>query len=169
MTDLVPNRSGKPRVLFLCTGNSCRSQMAEGWARELLGDRLEAYSAGTSPHGLNPDAVEVMREAGVDISRQFSKTVNELPVDSFDLVVTLCDEASQSCPQLPGAHRVVHVPFDDPPRLAAAEASYERGLDHYRRVRDEIRRFVESLPQWLETPSGGPTAIQTPAGTHLAR
>jgi arsenate reductase len=139
--------SPKPKVLFLCTGNSCRSQMAEGWARKLHGDRLEPYSAGLEKHGLNPAAVAVMREAGVDISRQTSKTLQELgPVD-YDLVVTVCEDADQNCPVLAGRVRKIHVGFDDPPRLAQSAATKEEALQHYRRVRDEIRAFVETLPE----------------------
>ena len=134
----------KPRVLFLCTGNSCRSQMAEGWARALRGDRLDAYSAGTSPHGLNPLAVRAMREARVDISHHVSKRPEEIGVD-FDLVVTVCGHADEHCPQFAGA-RVVHVGFDDPPKLAAGAASDDEAMPHYRRVRDEIRAYIETLP-----------------------
>jgi arsenate reductase len=137
------------RVLFLCTGNSCRSQMAEGWARALRGGAVEAQSAGTDPHPLNPLAVAAMAEAGVDISGQRSKAVGELAADAFDVVVTVCDSAREACPYLPGAKRLVHVGFDDPPRLAAGATSVEEAMPHYRRVRDEIRRFVESLPQAL--------------------
>ncbi|CAN5795502.1 arsenate reductase ArsC [soil metagenome] len=135
------------RVLFLCTGNSCRSQMAEGWARALKGDRFEALSAGTNPHGLNPLAVRVMAEAGVDISRQRSKHLNEFAGGMPDVVVTVCDSAHEACPIMPGATRVVHRGFDDPPRLAAGAESEEEALGHYRRVRDEIRGLVETLPE----------------------
>jgi arsenate reductase (thioredoxin) len=134
------------RMLFLCTGNSCRSQMAEGWVRQLKNGQIEAYSAGIEAHGLNPDAVRVMAEAGVDISDQRSKLVNELQGMDFDYVVTVCDNASRSCPSFPGRAVVVHVGFDDPPRLAASAATEEERLAPYRRVRDEIRAFVEMLP-----------------------
>ena len=134
------------KILFLCTGNSCRSQMAEGWARHLKGDQIEAYSAGIETHGLNPDAVRVMAEAGVDISGQRSKHIGELREIDFDYVVTVCDHAHHSCPVFPGKARVVHVGFDDPPRLAAAAKTEEERLAPYRRVRDEIRAFVETLP-----------------------
>ena len=137
---------GKLKVLFLCTGNSCRSQMAEGWARALQGDRLEAFSAGIETHGLNPRAVKVMAEAGVDISGHKSKTVADLPTKEFDFVVTVCDHAHESCPLFPGKTRIVHVGFDDPPRLAQDAKSEEEALTHYRRVRDEIKAFVETLP-----------------------
>ncbi len=135
----------KAKVLFLCTGNSCRSQMAEGWARKLRGDLIEPYSAGIETHGLNPHAVRVMTEAGVDISKQFSKTVASLGEIRFDLVVTVCGHAHENCPVFPGPTRVLHVGFDDPPMLAAAESDEEKALDHYRRIRDEIRDFVEAL------------------------
>ncbi len=140
----------KVKILFLCTGNSCRSQMAEGWARHLKGDVIEPYSAGIEKHGLNEKAVRVMAEAGVDISGQQSRLVSELPVQDFDYVVTVCDHAHESCPLFPGTARVVHRGFDDPPRLAAGAASEEEALEPYRRVRDEIRAFVETLPDALE-------------------
>lgn len=139
----------KLRVLFLCTGNSCRSQMAEGWARYLKGDVIEAYSAGTKTHGLNPNAVKVMAEAGVDISRHESKTLDSLTGVDFDWVVTVCDNANEACPVFPGKTRRHHVSFDDPPRLAANARSEEEALSHYRRVRDEIREFVEHMPDNL--------------------
>jgi arsenate reductase len=136
----------KLRVLFLCTGNACRSQMAEGWTRHLRGDVLEPYSAGIEPHGLDPRAVQVMAEVGVDISAQRSKHVDELRDVPLDHVVTVCDQAHESCPVFPGRTRVVHVGFDDPPRLAQDAKTEEQSLRHYRRVRDEIRAFVERLP-----------------------
>jgi len=142
----------KLKVLFLCTGNSCRSQMAEGWARHLKGDVIEPYSAGVETHGLNPQAVQVMAEAGVDISGYQSKHVDELKDVDFDYVVTVCDHAHESCPMFPGRTRVVHVGFDDPPRLARAARTPEEAMDIYRRVRDEIGAFVETLPEGL---SGG--------------
>jgi len=141
--------SEKLKVLFLCTGNSCRSQMAEGWVRALKGDEIEVYSAGVERHGLNPDAVAVMRELGVNISGQRSKTVDELPAVEFDYVVTVCDNARESCPIFPAKVRRVHRSFDDPPRLARHVASREEALGHYRRVRDEIRDFVTTLPESL--------------------
>ena len=141
----------KLKILFLCTGNSCRSQMAEGWARALKNDVIEAYSAGIETHGLNPSAVKVMAEAGVDISRQRSKKVDELDTVDFDYVVTVCDNAHESCPLFPGKTKVVHVGFDDPPRLAREAKTDEEKMDCYRRVRDEIRAFVEMLPEWLSS------------------
>ena len=140
----------KIKLLFLCTGNSCRSQMAEGWARALKGDVVEARSAGIEVHGLNPNAVKVMAEAGVDISTHFSKNVSDLMDINFDYVVTVCGHAHETCPMFPGKAKVVHVGFDDPPKLAAAAKTEDEALEHYRRVRDEIRAFVEGLPGALE-------------------
>lgn len=139
----------KLKVLFLCTGNSCRSQMAEGWARRLKGNEIEAYSAGIETHGLNPHAVKVMAEAGVDITNHRSKHLDELRDVPFDYVVTVCDQAHESCPLFPGKTKVIHVGFDDPPRLAKDAKSKQEALDGYRRVRDEIRTFVETLPESL--------------------
>ncbi|HND54672.1 MAG TPA: arsenate reductase ArsC, partial [Pirellulaceae bacterium] len=134
----------KPKILFLCTGNSCRSQMAEGWARYLLADRVEPYSAGIEAHGMNPNAMRVMLEAGVDISTQSSKLASSLADVRFDLVVTVCGHADENCPAFLGRARVVHVGFDDPPKLAKTAANEDEALGHYRRVRDEIRQFVET-------------------------
>lgn len=142
----------RPRVLFLCTGNSCRSQMAEGWARALKPDAVEAFSAGTNPHGMNPLAIRAMAEAGVDISGYASKRPEDLGVE-FDYVVTVCDDASESCPIFPARTRVVHVGFDDPPRLASDAKSDDEAMRHYRRVRDEIKAFVQTLPGSLTTRS----------------
>jgi thioredoxin type arsenate reductase len=152
----VPDAEGRLRVLFLCTGNSCRSQMAEGWAHALKSDRVEAYSAGTSPHGLNPMAVRAMAEAGVDISGHTSKRPEQIGVE-FDVVVTVCDSAHEACPVFPGA-RVVHAGFEDPPRLAKNARSDEEAMAHYRRVRDEIRAFVLTLPGSIATAAGHPGA-----------
>jgi arsenate reductase len=139
----------KLRVLFLCTGNSCRSQMAEGWAKALKGDLIAAYSAGTATHGLNPDAVRVMAEAGVDLSSHRSKNVSDLLGETFDVVVTVCEHAHEHCPVFPGQARIIHRGFDDPPRLAADATTEETRLAPYRRVRDEIRAFVEGMPDNL--------------------
>lgn len=136
----------KLKVLFLCTGNSCRSQMAEGWANNLKGDEIEAYSAGIETHGLNPNAVLVMAEAGVDISHHRSKRLNDLEEVRFDYVVTVCGHAHETCPIFPHEATVIHRGFDDPPRLARDSATEAEALKHYRRVRDEIRAYVESLP-----------------------
>lgn len=138
------------RILYLCTGNSCRSQMAEGWTRHLKGEIIQAFSAGVEVHGLNPHAVTVMAEAGVDISRQVSKHVREFSNTDLDAVITVCDHARESCPYFPTRARMVHVGFDDPPALAREVAEKGGGadarLDCYRKVRDEIRAFVEALP-----------------------
>ena len=142
--------ASKRKVLFLCTGNSCRSQMAEGWARTLKGDEIEAYSAGLTPKGLDPRAVRVMAEVGVDLGKHRSKHAADLEGIAFDLVVTVCGHADENCPAFPGTTRVVHVGFDDPPRLAQNADSEEEALAHYRRVREEIHRFVENLPESLD-------------------
>lgn len=148
----------KLNVLFLCTGNSCRSQMAEGWARSLKSELIEPYSAGIEKHGLNPHAVQVMSESGVDVSQHTSKTLADLQNVRFDYVVTVCGHAHETCPIFPGDAEVVHVGFDDPPKLAAREAEPAKALEHYRRVRDEIRAFVATLPEAFDrqsTPNAG--------------
>jgi arsenate reductase len=123
--------------------------MAEGWARQLKGDTLEVYSAGTESHGLNPNAVKVMAEAGVDISGHWSKSLSELNGITYDYVVTVCADADKNCPVFSGGAVKIHRGFDDPPRLARDAATEEEALSHYRRVRDEIRAFVETLPESL--------------------
>lgn len=143
--------TSKLKVLFLCTGNSCRSQMAEGWARALKSDVIEAYSAGIETHGMNPNAIRVMAEAGVDITGQHSKKADELMDVPFDVVVTVCGHANETCPLwLGNKARVVHVGFDDPPKLAKTAKTEEEALGHYRRVRDEIRAFVSNIENRLE-------------------
>ena len=139
----------KMKVLFLCTGNSCRSQMAEGWVRKLKADVIEPYSAGIEKHGMNPHAVKVMAEAGVDIANQYSKTPADLGPIAFDYVVTVCGHANEHCPIFPGPAKVVHVGFEDPPRLTKDLPDGEPKLDVYRRVRDQIRDFVKTLPEGL--------------------
>ena len=141
--------SNRLKVLFLCTGNSCRSQMAEGWVRHLKGNIIEPYSAGIEKHGLNPLAVKVMAEVGVDIHRQKSKVVADLPTMEFDYVVTVCGHAHETCPYFPGKAKVIHIGFDDPPKLAESAETEEEALTHYRRVRDEIRAFVKTFPDGL--------------------
>jgi len=138
------------KILFLCTGNSCRSQMAEGWARHLKRGVIEPYSAGIEPRRLDRRALSVMAEAGVDISAQRSKHVDELRDVAFDYVVTVCGHAHENCPAYLGKSKVVHVGFDDPPQLAATARTEDEALAHYRRVRDEIRAFVETLPDALD-------------------
>ena len=144
----------KFKILFLCTGNSCRSQMAEGWTRKLKGDRIEVYSAGVEIHGLNPNAVKVMAEAGVDISNHHSKRVDEFRDIELDAVITVCGHAHETCPYFPPRCKVLHVGFDDPPKmareLAAKGEGRERQLDCYRKIRDEIRAFVEKLPESID-------------------
>jgi arsenate reductase len=150
---MAETSTGKIKLLYLCTGNSCRSQMAEGWTRHLKGDVIEAYSAGIETHGLNPNAVKVMAEAGVDISGHRSQLLSEFEDTDFDYVVTVCSHAHETCPFFPAQARVLHVGFEDPPRLArelaAAGADEEAQLDCYRRARDQIRDYVLSLPQSL--------------------
>ncbi|MBI9017150.1 MAG: metalloregulator ArsR/SmtB family transcription factor [Phycisphaerae bacterium] len=141
----------KIKVLFLCTGNSCRSQMAEGWARYLKGDVIESFSAGIETHGLNSNALKVMAEAGVDISGHKSQLLSEFDDIEFDYVVTVCGHANESCPVFNGKTKVVHVGFDDPPRLAKEAKNEQEALDCYRRVRDEIKNFVETLPESLNS------------------
>jgi arsenate reductase len=143
----------KLKILFLCTGNSCRSQMAEGFARHFRGDTIDAYSAGTDPHGMNRLAVQAMSEAGVDISHGRSKHVDELKAGTFDYVITVCGHAHETCPIFPGKTKVVHVGFDDPPRLArdANAKRDDEALPHYRRVRDEIKAWIATLPQSLSS------------------
>ncbi len=136
----------KISILFLCTGNSCRSQMAEGWARALRSTLIEPYSAGIEKHGMNPYAIKVMAEAGVDISGQHSKLLAELGDIAFDLVITVCGHAHEQCPLFPGKTTVAHAGFDDPPTLAKECHSEEEKLAVYRKVRDEIKAFVETLP-----------------------
>ena len=140
----------KIRILFLCTGNSCRSQMAEGWTRALKGETFEAYSAGIETHGLNPNAVRVMAEAGVDISGQKSQNISEFRGMDFDYVVTVCGHAHENCPFFPGKAKVVHAGFQDPPKMALEVEGEQEKLDCYRRVRDDIRAFVSKLPDNLE-------------------
>jgi len=139
----------RPRILFLCTGNACRSQMAEGLARAHLGAAFEVHSAGTRPHGVDPRAVTVMAEKGIDLRDHRSKHVDDLHGLDFDWVVTVCDRAAEACPVFPGAARRLHRGFEDPPRLAEAAASEAEALAPYRRVRDQIEAFVRSLPETL--------------------
>ncbi len=137
------------KILFLCTGNSCRSQMAEGWTRELKGNVIAPYSAGIIKTRLDPHAITVMAEIGVDISGNYSKEVHEIMEIPFDYVITVCDHAKESCPLFPGQTKTVHCGFDDPPSLTAGMPDGEEKLNVYRRVRDEIRNFVESLPEYF--------------------
>ncbi len=145
----------KLKILFLCTGNSCRSQMAEGLAGALKSGVIEAYSAGTEPRGVDPLAVKVMAEIGIDISGRRSKHVDEFAGTEFDFVITLCGHAAEHCPVFPGRTKVVHHGFEDPPTLAKSAANQEEALAIYRRVRDEIKDFVERMPESIEEKPGG--------------
>jgi len=136
----------KMKILFLCTGNSCRSQMAEGWTRLLKGDRFDAYSAGVQPKPIDPLAIKAMAEAGIDISEQKSKDVDVFGNMEFDYVITLCDNARESCPYFPAKTKLIHQGFADPPKLAEEAKNEEEAMAPYRRVRDEIKAFVETLP-----------------------
>lgn len=136
-------------IMFLCTGNSCRSQMAEGWGKHLKGSKYNFYSAGTKRHGMNARAIQVMKEAGVDILNHQSKTTDELPDVTMDYVFTVCSDAHETCPYFPGS-KVIHVGFDDPPRLTKEMENEDQILDVYRRVRDEIKDFVENIEKYTE-------------------
>jgi arsenate reductase (thioredoxin) len=139
----------KKSVMFLCTGNSCRSQMAEGFARKYWGHEFNVYSAGTKKHGMNDRAIKVMKKAGVDISSHYSKTVGELPKMNFDYVVTVCEHAKESCPYFPGG-KIVHVGFQDPPALTKEMTNEAEILAVYRRVRDEIESFMKEMKMSLD-------------------
>lgn len=141
----------KMKVLFLCTGNSCRSQMAEGFAKHFHSELIESHSAGITKHGLNPMAVKAMSEVGIDISQHSSKTVEELASKDFDLVVTVCGHANETCPNILSDAKILHVGFDDPPKLAKEEKSEAEGFKHYQRVRDEIGEFIKDLPSHLHS------------------
>ena len=144
----------KSKLLFLCTGNSCRSQMAEGWTRHLKGELIEAYSAGIETHGLNPHMVKVMAEVGVDVTSQKSENIRDFADTQLDVVVTVCGHAHETCPVFPANCKVVHSGFPDPPKmakeLAEQGASEDEQLECYRKVRDEIKSYVESLPRSLQ-------------------
>lgn len=141
------NEKSKLKILFLCTGNSCRSQMAEGWARHLKGDRWEVWSAGVETHDLDPYAIQVMDEVGIDISHHQSTHVKEVLDIPFDYVITVCDHARESCPLFPKPVKKIHKNFDDPPFLAKSAKTEEKVLGIYRRVRDKIRKFITNLPE----------------------
>jgi len=143
----------KLKLLFLCTGNSCRSQMAEGWTRHLKGELIEAYSAGIETHGLNPHMVKVMAEVGVDVTSQKSENIRDFSDTQLDVVVTVCGHAHETCPVFPANCKVVHSGFPDPPKMAKELAeqggSEEAQLDCYRKVRDEIKEYILTLPESL--------------------
>lgn len=134
----------KKNILFLCTGNSCRSQMAEGFTKKYWEHEFEVYSAGTKKHGMNERAMKVMKEAGIDISSHYSKTVEELPKVNFDYIVTVCDHAHENCPYFPGG-KIVHVGIQDPPALTKEMTNEGEILAVYRRVRDEIEVFIKDM------------------------
>lgn len=137
----------KIKILFLCTGNSCRSQMAQGWAEFLKSDSIEAYSAGIMPCYVHPKAIEVMAEAGVDISNNSSKHISELAGIEFDYVITLCDSVNEHCPVLPGRTKHIHQSFTDP---TAVIGTIEDVMKAFRKTRDKIKIFVETLPDSLK-------------------
>jgi len=152
---------GKPRVLFVCTGNSCRSQMAEGFTRHLKADQIEAHSAGVAPKGVDSRAIKAMAEVSIDISKQGSKSLDEMRHIEFDYVITLCDNAQKTCPTFPAKTRVMHVGFEDPPGLAANAKDEQEAMGHYRRIRDQIKAFVDKLSQaFLEEESGSDAGQQ---------
>ena len=139
----------RPRILFLCTGNACRSQIAEAWSRHLRASKIEAHSAGISPGGLDPIAIRIMKESGIDLTRQSAKGIADVAGIPFDYVIAVCDNAWRNCPPFPPNTRVLAAIFDDPPGVASNAHSEEEVLGHYRRVRDEIRKYVEGLPEQL--------------------
>ena len=139
----------KMKILFLCTGNSCRSQMAEGWARHLKSDFIQPFSAGIEAHGLNLNAIKVMKEEGVDITQQKSQRIEEVETIPFDVVITVCGHADENCPVFSCSTTVVHRGFDDPPKLAKTAKTEKEALGYYRRVRDEIKAYIETLPEGL--------------------
>jgi arsenate reductase len=139
----------KLRLLFISAGNSCRNQMAEGWTRHLLGDRFTVSSAGFVRLGVNPSAIRVMAEAGVDISQQQSNLMDEVPIQEYDLIVTLCGHHDEKCHLATGHSARLHFGFDDPEKLAADAGTEEEALQHYRRVRDEIHDFIADLPAFF--------------------
>jgi arsenate reductase len=144
----MPESNEKIKVLFLCTGNSCRSQMAEGWAQHLKSDVIDAYSAGIRPIGVSSRAIKTMAEAGVDISTHTSKSIDDLGDVDFDYVVTLCDNAAQNCPIFPGKAKVIHKPFKDP---YFATGSEEQVMAEFRKVREQIKAFIETIPASLKS------------------
>ncbi len=154
----MPETQDRPeprrKILFLCTGNACRSQMAEGWARALKGDEFDAFSAGVSPCYVHPLAVRVMREAGVDISGQYSKHVDDLDGIAFDYIVTLCDYADAACPPRPDHGKRIHRPFEDPILAMGTESEI---VAKFRSVRNQIREFVKWMPWNLEAAAGPDT------------
>ncbi|KAA3640477.1 MAG: arsenate reductase ArsC [Proteobacteria bacterium] len=139
----------KKNILFLCTANSCRSQMAEAWLRHLKPTQFNAYSAGIEQHGLNAIAVQVMAEVGIDMSNHHSKSLDDLADVHFDFVFTVCSHAHETCPYFPGSAQVIHKGFADPPKLAESLSKQSEILDCYRRVRDDIKTFVNHIETFL--------------------
>lgn len=134
----------KKNIMFLCTGNSCRSQMAEGFARKYWGHEYNIYSAGTKKHGMNERAIKVMKEVSVDLSSHYSKTTDELPKIHFDYIFTVCNSAKENCPYFSGG-KIIHVGFEDPPALTKNLDNEEEILKIYRRIRDEIEVFIKDI------------------------
>ncbi len=145
----MEDKGKRMRVLFLCSGNSCRSQMAEGWTKKLKGKVIDAYSAGIERHGIDASAAAVMKEVGIDISGNRSKTMEDLQGIDFDYVITLCGYASENLPSELGQVKKLHRRFVHPMRLALRAENEDEELAAYRKVRDEIREFVEGLPEHL--------------------
>ena len=139
----------KDSILFLCTGNSCRSQMAEAFMEKYHGDQFSCYSAGTNPTRVKPGAIAVMQEKGIDISDNESHYVKDLPINSADYVITVCDNARENCSYFPATKKILHQSFDDPPALVQKGETEEEQLQHYRRVRNEIEGYIKKLPEVL--------------------
>jgi arsenate reductase len=139
----------KLNILFLCTGNSCRSQMAEGWCHHFHNQRYNSYSAGIETHGLNPWALKVMEEQGLDISHHQSQTLEDLGDIKFDYVFTVCGHAHEHCPIFQGQAKIIHMGFDDPPKLAAGLTEESEILPIYRRVRDHIKESISNLEKTI--------------------
>jgi arsenate reductase len=148
----MTDKKEKLNILFLCTGNSCRSQMAQGWAKKLKSDCIEAFSAGVYPVGVNSKTIQIMAEAGVDISGHRSKHLDELCGIDFDYVITLCDNAKELCPAYHGKTKLIHKPFSDPSMLIGSEKVI---TDAFRRTRDQIRDFILTLPDSLTQEKNG--------------
>ena len=129
----------KLKILFLCTGNSCRSQMAEGFTRQLKKDEIDSRSAGIEPKGIDPRAVKAMAEVGINILSQSSTSIDEIKDVEFDYVITLCDNAHKTCPAFPAKTSVIHVGFEDPPRLSKNARDEEEAMQHYRRIRGQMK------------------------------
>ena len=143
-------KSKKIKLLFLCTGNSCRSQMAEAWTRHLKNDTIEVYSAGVAPSGLDKNAVKVMAEKNIDISNHKSKNIHDYTDIDFDYIITVCGHAHETCPVVFSKSKIIHKGFDDPPQMAQKLTDKEKKLNCYRKIRDEIYEYVKTLPDALK-------------------